>query len=82
MIDSTMLPNGILFLADGTLDRPLLHSQGIPLLRRLAASGIGIFFRKGRPFTDTGAAAESELSLDRAVDACVATYRLALHHEG
>ena len=30
----------MLFIADGSLDRPLLHSQGLPLLRRLAEEGV------------------------------------------
>ena len=30
----------ILFIADGSLDRPLLHSQGLPLLRALAEKNI------------------------------------------
>lgn len=29
----------ILFIADGSLDRPILHSQGIPLLKQLSALG-------------------------------------------
>ncbi len=29
----------ILFIVDGTLDRPILHSQGLPLMRRLAEAG-------------------------------------------
>ena len=35
-----MTASKILFIADGPLDRPLLHSQGLPLLRRLAAQGV------------------------------------------
>jgi glycosyltransferase involved in cell wall biosynthesis len=53
----------LLFIADGALDRPLLHSQGLPLLRRMAELGIKCFVLS---FETTVAVKESALGQDLA----------------
>ena len=45
-------PLRILFVADGTLDHPLLHSQGIPLLVRLSLLGHRVFVLSFEPSPD------------------------------
>lgn len=56
-------PLKILFISDGSLDRPLLHSQGIPLLRRLAETGVTCFIQS---FEDREDAQDSPLGRDLA----------------
>ena len=55
--------HSILFIADGSLDRPILHSQGIPLLKRLSALGHACHVIS---FEESRAVLDSPLGLDLA----------------
>lgn len=50
-----------LFIVDGSLDRPLLHSQGLPLLRCLGEMGVCCYVLS---FEEDDAVAESPLGID------------------
>ncbi len=53
----------ILFIADGSINQPLLHSQGLPLLRKLSQQGLRCYLLS---FEENAACQDSELGKDLA----------------